>query len=173
MNPASTGLLFGFGLLTLACDARSRSESGSSSASAPSPVAATPQALCQRAARALSSGDAQELAGLSPATGVDVRVEIKQSLVETDERTAETLHSRAELEAWLGRTRPKWTCSGDDCTWPQGFLVGALARCLGDCCFSDWPDGIEKKALYLSRICVAGREGNQPRLSYIGFVEAK
>jgi hypothetical protein len=122
---------------------------------------------------ALAAGDAAPIAALVPKNGADVRVEIRQSLVETDERTSETLRTPADVEAWLGKTRPKWTCAGEGCAWPGGLRTGELERCIGDCCFSDWPKGVEKGALYVRRVCVAAREAGEPKLSYIGFVEAK
>lgn len=146
------------------------------SRSAPAPSASSKPSvrqLGQRVVAALAAGDPAPIAALLPKTGADVRVEIRQSLVETDERTSDTLRSPADVEAWLAKTRPKWTCSGEGCAWPGGLKTGELARCIGDCCFSDWPNGIEKHALYVRRVCVAAREAGEPRLSYIGFVEAK
>lgn len=148
-------------------------ESRGTGSSAPSVSKPSPRQLGQRVAAALAAGDAAPVVGLLPATGADVRVEIRQSLVETDERNSETLRSGADVESWLAKTRPKWSCSGESCAWPGGLKTGELERCIGDCCFSDWPGGIEKKTLYLRRVCVAAREAGEPRLSYIGFVEAK
>lgn len=129
--------------------------------------------LAGRLAKALREGDGAELTALAPKDKVDVRVEIRQALVETDERQTETLSSAGELREWLAKGRPKWSCKGEGCEWPGGLVTGELARCVGDCCFSDYPKGIEAKTLYLKRACFTAREGDQPRLAYLAFVEAK
>jgi len=153
-----------------ACESRSP---GGAAPAGSAGARASPRQLGQSVLAGISAGDPAPLVALLPKTGADVRVEIRQSLVETDERTSETLKSPAEVEAWLAKVRPKWSCSGEGCAWPGGIKTGELSRCLGDCCFSDWPDGIEKKTLYVRRVCVAAREGGEPKLSYIGFVEAR
>lgn len=157
-------------LLTVACDARGTNPAPAASTKEDKP---SPRQLGQQVVAAVAAGDPGPIVALLPKTGADVSVEIKQALVETDERTAETLRSPADVAAWLARSRPKWTCAGDGCPWPRGIRTGELGRCLGDCCFSDWPGGIEQDTLYVRRVCVAAREGGEPRLSYIGFVEAK
>lgn len=154
-------------LVALSCE--------SQSAGTPPPAQAkkSPRQHAQEVAAAIAAGDARPVGALVAKTGAEVRVEIKQALVETDERTSETLRSAADLEAWVSRTKPKWGCSGAGCLWPKGFVTGDLARCMGDCCFSDHAGGIEKDTLYLRRVCLAAREAGEHRLSYIGFVEAK
>lgn len=130
-------------------------------------------AMAKSVAAALVQGDATSLVATMPAGETDVRVEIRQSLVETDERNAESLKSAEAARSWLERTRPRWSCRGGDCEWPGGLVTGDLAVCAGDCCSSDYPRGLEKRTLYLKRVCFAAREGRQVRLSYLGFVEAK
>lgn len=137
------------------------------------PQPAGARQLGLRVATAIAAGDDGPVVALVPTGGAVVRIEIQQSLVETDERTEQTLRSREELRAWLAVTRPKWTCAANRCAWPGGLRTGELDRCVGDCCYSDWPKGLESSTLYLRRICFAARERGEPRLSYIGFVEAR
>lgn len=164
-------LRLGVGLsLVLAVVGCEREPKRAPSGAEPRVTAAT---LSGRLAKSLRDGDANELNALAAKDPIDVRVEIRQALVETDERKSETLASAADLRDWLVRGRAKWTCKHEECEWPGGLVTGDLARCVGDCCFSDYPGGIEKKTLYLKRACFTAREGDQPRLSYIAFVEAK
>lgn len=123
--------------------------------------------------KALGSGDAAAVVALLPPTDIGVRVEVRQLLVETDERTAETLRSGDAVREWLGKIRARWTCVDDGCAWPGGLMTGELSRCMGDCCFSDYPGGIDEQTLYLKRVCFAARDRGDPRLSYIEFVEAR
>lgn len=155
------------GLLAAACESRSAGTAPAERSKK------SPRQHAQEVAAAIAAGNAGPVAALVATSGAEVRVEIKQALVETDERTAETLRSRAEVEAWLAKIKPKWSCAGVGCSWSKGLVTGELARCLGDCCFSDHPAGIEKDTLYVRRICLTAREAGEPRLSYIGFVEAK
>lgn len=129
--------------------------------------------LSLTAGRALESGNAAAVVALLPPTGVSVLVEVRQALFETDERTAETLRSGDAVRDWIEKARARWTCSGEGCTWPGGLEIGELSRCLGDCCLSDYPGRIDERTLYLKRVCFAARDRGYPRLSYIGFVEAR
>jgi hypothetical protein len=158
--------------------AGSACDEGRSGPPGPAPSASStsdpsPRELGRRAAAALERGDGEAIAALLPQRGADVRVEIRDALVETDERTARSLRTREDAREWVAKDRAEWTCAGAGCRWPGGLRTGDLGRCLGDCCFSDWPAGIEKRTLHLRGVCFAAREGGRPRLSYVGFVEAK
>jgi len=167
----SRAVCFSVAVGLLAC--QSHAPEGDSSARSDSGAGRTSRGVGLDAASAIARGDGAALRGLLPATDFELRIETRQTLVETDERTNETLRTRSEVDTWLAGLRATLACPGDSCRYPGGFAPGELARCAGDCCFSDWPAGVEKGTLHLRRICALSAATGERHLSYIGFVEAK
>jgi hypothetical protein len=123
-------------------------------------------------ARALEGGDDHTFAARVHST-LPLRIELRQTLVETDERSATTLTGPAEARRWLDTQRQLWRCRGDDCRWPGGLVTEGEEHCFGDCCDLRPPGGMELGTLYLRRICLAHRERGEPRLSLLAFYEAR
>ncbi len=141
------------------------------------PAIVGPRALdddVDRAVEALGSADAAALASLA-SPDIPVRVEIRQALVETDERAAEVLDGRAAVGAWLSRTAASWRCGTAPCRWPEGLDVPTARRCFGDCCDFGTANAREVRegTLRLRRLCLAGRENGARRLTLLAFVEAR
>lgn len=136
-------------------------------------AAAVPSAtsLADRAGDALVARDADALAALASEDGT-VRIEIRQALVETDERETEVVEGALALHRWAERVAAEAACEG--CRWPHGIVRSGERRCFGDCC--DWgagPREVTEGTLRVQRICLANRDERAPRLSYVGLLEAR
>lgn len=124
----------------------------SSATSAPAIMLEGRASATREVAIAVKEGHAAKL-GARMAPGASVRVEVRKSLAETDERGSRTLASAADLERWLGEARAEWTCSGEGCKYPGGLVADGSPRCAGTCCRMAFPGGLEKGRLYLTRVC--------------------
>ena len=129
----------------------------------------------ERVLAALREGSADDLAAMA-AVERGVRVEVRQALVETDEREAEVLEGADAVRRWARRLQQDLGCDEQDeaCRWPRGLVTEGARRCFGDCC--DWGQdarSVEEGALRLRRVCLVARENGERRLTYLGFVEAR
>lgn len=118
------------------------------------------QALAARDAAALVAQSAHEL-----------RVEVKDLLVETDERTAEELVGPRAIATFATRFGSEWGTVGS--RWPAGLSVAGELVCHPDCCDLR-SKGVEVGVVQLRRLCFAGRSASgEPRLGYLVFVTAR
>ena len=162
------GLLMLGVLVVAGCRSNSPQE-GTAAADAANPNVSL---LAERVAGALRTNDARALSQLA-VEGSAIRIEIRETLVETDERGAQEVAGPEALSAWLRQQSPRWRCRGVKCPWPRGLATDGEAHCAGDCCRFDYRGGMSKRRLYLRQICFAARQGSQRRLSLLGFAEAR
>ncbi|MDH5491604.1 MAG: hypothetical protein OEY14_06605 [Myxococcales bacterium] len=127
-------------------------------------------AQTQALAAALGRGDAAEAAAAA-CEGSALRVQIRDALVETDERESVDLPGREALRGWLEQTLGALGCEeGERCRWPTGLALGELTRCFGECC--DLAGETPLGGLALRRACFAAREHDRRCLSYLVFAQA-
>lgn len=139
---------------------------------APRAVAKTAEMLGGTLRQSFLDRNGDQLASLMPSVG-DVHVEIRDTLVETDERDFRVLKSPSDSKRWLAQLNRKLQCAGSRCPYPGGLKAPELSVCAGDCCRAQLAAGLERGTLTLKRACFAAREAGEPRLSQVVFVVAR
>ncbi len=139
-------------------------------APSPDPAPRTVLQLATTVAQALSAGDGPGVAALAPAAG-EVLVELRDALVETDERERVVTREPEALAAWVTEASAQVGCEG--CRWSAGVDVDGQWHCFGDCCDLRHPGGVAARTLQLRRACFAERAADGARrLSYLVVADA-
>lgn len=102
----------------------------------------------------------------------EVRIEIRQVLVETDEREARTLRGRDELRTAFEGFARDLDPLREGARWPKGIGVAGGWQPLGDCADAFSPS-VPAGTLVLRRVCYAERRGATRGLTYVVFAEAR
>lgn len=128
------------------------------------PVA--PTTLEARAQAVLGALAARDGAALAAASGVELRVEVRDLLVETDERVAEVLTGGPAIAAFPARFLSL-------ARFPGGLSTAGTLRCFPDCCDLTVP-GVGAGVLQVRRLCFSARgPAGEPRLAYLVFTTAR
>ena len=99
-----------------------------------------PEVLARRLAGALRFADRTELEKALAIVG-KVRIERRETLVETDERFGQTVRGREEFITWVEESAPNWNCADEieTCRWSGGLVSTSEWFCYGDCCDAKTP----------------------------------
>ncbi len=137
----------------------------------PDASSVTPPTLEDRARAVMQALVTRDAPALVAASARELRVEVKDLLVETDERTAEELTGEPAVAAFAKRFAGEWGTAGS--RWPKGLSVAGELVCHPDCC-DVRVKGVESGVVQLRRLCFAGRgPSGEPRLGYLVFATAR